>query len=62
MLQYHGAVNWEPALWLAGGSAAGSFTAARWSVSRGHGAIRRVVVLIAILALARELWMIAGLD
>ena len=40
------AVVWPPALWLAAGAAVGSFTAGRWSVSKGHGAIRGVVLVI----------------
>ena len=39
-----GVIVWDPALWLALGAGIGSFTAARFSLERGHGAIRAVVL------------------
>lgn len=39
------AIDWRPALWLAMGAAGGSFAASRWSIARGHGAVRSIVLL-----------------
>ncbi len=52
-----GAIAWEPALWLAAGAAIGSFTASRWSISKGHGAVRVVVLLVCLLVLIRILFI-----
>jgi uncharacterized membrane protein YfcA len=49
------AVAWSPALALAAGAGLGSFFASRWSVDRGHGAVRVVVLVITALALLWEL-------
>ncbi len=52
-------IQWSPALTLAAGAGCGSFLASRWSVSRGHGAVRVVVILICIAVLTRlavQLW------
>lgn len=52
------AIVWPPALWLAAGAAVGSFLAGRWSVGRGHGAIRSVVLGICAFLLIRQAWRI----
>lgn len=49
------AIDWQPALWLATGAAIGSFTASRWSISKGHAAVRIVVLLVCLLVLIRIL-------
>ena len=48
-----GAIAWRPAVWLAVGAAIGSFAAGRWSVRKGHGAIRIVVLAVCALVLLR---------
>lgn len=48
-----GAIEWGPASWLAVGAAFGSFTASRWTVARGSGAVRVVVLVVCVLVLAR---------
>lgn len=48
-----GAVVWLPGLWLAAGAAIGSFAAGRWSVRRGSGAIRTVVLGVCIFVVLR---------
>lgn len=45
--------EWAPALTLAAGAAAGSFLASRWSVRKGHGAVRIVVIGICVVVLVR---------
>jgi uncharacterized membrane protein YfcA len=55
-----GAIDWEPALWLALGSAVGSFKASRWSISKGHAAVRVVVLLVCALVLLRIAFMSFG--
>ena len=45
-------IEWQPGLWLAAGTAIGSFYASRWAVAKGSEAIRKVVIGIAILTLA----------
>jgi len=59
VLAYQGAIRWEPALWLALGCGIGSFAAARWSLRKGHGAVRWVVLAIAVTALIRVSFQIA---
>lgn len=44
-------VAWGPAACLAVGTAAGSFLASRWTVIKGATAVRRAVLVIAVLAL-----------
>jgi uncharacterized membrane protein YfcA len=51
-----GQIAWGPALGLAIGAGIGSFAAGRWSVRRGHGAIRVVVVAVCVLVLVRSVW------
>ncbi|MDO8349273.1 MAG: sulfite exporter TauE/SafE family protein, partial [Planctomycetota bacterium] len=48
-------IAWEPAIWLAIGTATGSFLASKWSIAKGSGAVRRVVVVIAVLSLLEQL-------
>ena len=38
------AIEWEPALWLALGTAIGAFYASKWVVAKGHDPVRRVVI------------------
>ncbi len=52
-LSLKGAIDWPPALWLALGAGVGSFLAGRWSVRKGHAAIRSFVVVVCVLALVR---------
>ena len=47
------AIDWRPALWLALGAAVGSFTASRWTLAKGHGAVRAVVLLVCLALLLR---------
>ena len=54
----HGRIDWIPALCLAAGAAAGSFLASRWSVDRGHGAVRVAVLVITVGILIRLLWQL----
>ncbi|MBX3463381.1 MAG: sulfite exporter TauE/SafE family protein [Planctomycetes bacterium] len=56
-----GAIAWLPALTLAAGAGLGSYAASHWSVARGGDAVRRVVVVIAILTLLEQLREIAVL-
>jgi uncharacterized membrane protein YfcA len=51
VLATSGEVVWVPSIALAAGCAAGSFAASRWSVDRGHGAVRAVVLGITVLIL-----------
>ena len=53
VLAVSGAIDWQPALWLAAGAALGSALASRWSIRRGHGAIRAAVLVICLLVVAR---------
>lgn len=48
-----GEIVWGPALWLALGAAIGSFAAARFSLKRGHGAIRAAVLGVCALLAVR---------
>ena len=54
-----GAIDWVPAITLACGAAGGSYLASHWSVAKGTGAVRRVVVVIATLTLLEQLRQIA---
>jgi uncharacterized membrane protein YfcA len=47
-------IAWQPALWLAAGTATGSYLASRWTVVKGAAAVRRVVVLIASVSLLEQ--------
>lgn len=51
-----GQIAWVPSLSLAIGCGLGSFFASRWSVDKGHGAVRAVVLLITTAVLARLIW------
>lgn len=48
-----GAIDWQPALWLAVGATIGSFLASRWTIRKGHGAVRYVVLVVCIFVLIR---------
>jgi uncharacterized membrane protein YfcA len=50
-----GEIVWGPALWLALGAGIGSFAAARFSLKRGHGAIRAAVLGVCALLAVRLL-------
>lgn len=54
------AIAWGPALWLAAGAAAGSFAASRFSVRKGHRAIRAVVLVVCALMMVRIVFRFAG--
>lgn len=54
-------IAWTPAICLAVGTATGSFLASRWTVSKGSAVVRRVVLLIAALALLDQVVQIARL-
>jgi hypothetical protein len=56
-----GAIDWLPALALAAGAGFGSYAASHWSVAKGVGAIRRVVLVIAVLTLVDQLRAIIAL-
>jgi uncharacterized membrane protein YfcA len=51
-------IAWGPAACLAVGTATGSFLASKWTVVKGSGAVRRVVVVIAVLTLLEQVWHI----
>jgi len=55
----HGAIAWLPAGCLAAGAALGSYLASHWSVKKGADAVRRVVVVVAVLTLLEQLRQIA---
>jgi uncharacterized protein len=54
-----GTIVWAPACCLAIAAAIGSYAASHWSVRRGSAAIRRVVLVIAVITLVDQLWHIA---
>ncbi|MFT4515051.1 MAG: putative membrane protein YfcA [Planctomycetota bacterium] len=58
-LAIDGAITWAPAIALAIGCAVGSYLASHWSVKQGAGAVRKVILLIATLALLEQLRQIA---
>jgi uncharacterized protein len=51
-------IAWGPACCLAIAAAFGSYAASHWSVRRGSAAVRRVVLVIAVLTLLDQLWHI----
>ena len=51
-----GAIAWAEGSVLAVAAGAGSFWASRWSVAKGHGAVRAVVLTITVLVIGRLLW------
>ena len=57
-LAYSNQILWEPALTMAAGAGIGSFTASRWSVNKGHNAVRVVVILICLAVLIRMLYQV----
>lgn len=54
-LAIDGAITWVPAVALAIGCGVGSYLASHWSVKKGADAVRRVVLVIASLALLEQL-------
>lgn len=48
-------IAWGPAACLAVGTATGSFLASKWTVDKGAAAVRRVVVVIAVLSLLEQI-------
>jgi uncharacterized membrane protein YfcA len=54
-------IAWEPALWLALGTAVGSYLGSGWTVARGAAAVRRVVVLVALYSFADQVVHIVAL-
>lgn len=54
------AVAWGPAAILALAAGAGSFWASRWSVAKGHAAVRVVVIAITATVIARTIWQVAS--
>lgn len=54
------AIAWGPALVLAAATMVGSFWASRWSVAKGHAAVRAVVLTITLLVIGRTLWQMAS--
>lgn len=55
-LALEGAIVWTPALWLAIGCGFGSFLASRFSVKKGQGTIRTVVLVVCVVTLVRTLY------
>lgn len=51
-----GEIVWLPAIALAIGCGIGSFAASRWSVDRGHGAVRVVLLTVTTLILVWVVW------
>ena len=58
ILSATGHIHWPAALPLALGALLGSFLAARWSVARGHGTVRLVVLVISVAVLLRIAWQV----
>ncbi|MFT4840738.1 MAG: putative membrane protein YfcA [Planctomycetota bacterium] len=54
-LAIDGAITWVPAIALAIGCAIGSYLASHWSVKQGADTVRRIVLVIASLALLEQL-------
>lgn len=55
------AIAWEPALWLALGTAIGAFQISRWAVAMGPTVVRRIVVTVAMLTLLyalQHIWLL----
>jgi uncharacterized membrane protein YfcA len=50
-----GVIDWLPATSLAVGAGLGSYAASHWSVAKGAGPVRRVVLVIAALTLLEQL-------
>ena len=59
-LAFSGEIHWGPAGALAAGAAIGSFLASRWTVRKGHGAVRVVVIAICLVVLVRFGFKILG--
>lgn len=58
MLAAGGHIHWPAALPLALGAGLGSFLGSRWSVARGHRAVRLVVLTISFAVLLRVGWQV----
>ena len=56
LFAFNNAVNWELGSILALGSSIGAWWASRWSVERGEGIIKLILV-IAIIMIAAKLWV-----
>jgi hypothetical protein len=56
-----GSIAWGPSIALAAGAGLGSYAASHWSVAKGTRAIRRVVVVLAVLTLLDQLQHIVNL-
>tara|TARA_R110002072_G_scaffold241027_6_gene399651 strand:- start:4877 stop:5632 length:756 start_codon:yes stop_codon:yes gene_type:complete len=54
-LAIDGAITWIPAIALAVGCGIGSYLASHWSVKKGASAVKRVVIVIASVALVEQL-------
>lgn len=52
---YNDAINWKYGLILSVGNATGAWLASRWSVNKGDGFIKKVLIIM-ILAMAIKLW------
>lgn len=51
-------IAWGPAVCLAAGTAIGSYLASKWTLVKGSGGVRRVVVVIAVLSLLEQVFQI----
>ncbi|GDY00852.1 hypothetical protein LBMAG49_01810 [Planctomycetota bacterium] len=54
-------IAWVPALWLALGTAFGSYFGSKWTVKNGKEAVKKVVVGVALLSLGDQLWHLVSL-
>ena len=59
-LAWEDKILWGPALTMAAGAGLGSFAASRWSVSKGHNAVRVVVTLICLAVLIRMVYQLVA--
>ena len=55
LFAFNNAINWKLGFILALGSSIGAWWASRWSVERGEGAIKLILV-IAVIVMALKLW------
>ena len=55
LFAFNNAVNWELGSILALGSSIGALWASRWSVERGEGVIKLILV-VAVIMMAAKLW------
>jgi uncharacterized membrane protein YfcA len=54
------AIAWQPAAWLAVGTAIGSYQASRWAMQKGVGAVRKVVVGVTTVMVVYTAWKLAA--